>query len=206
MTEFRINLIRPLVPPRKRRMRFFLVILSYVAVLGGLLAAVAWHYTAKFVDLHARRAALSVQEKWFRQKYPDVNRFDEYAQDLRMGLDHCDGLLQGIQAVAALRMDLPPILLALLEPMTEGMRMNSFIADRTKKALSFEISIPATTFDRRKPGEADVISSWNDHPVLKARLRSIVLIGSRRARGPTGFEYVLTFSGAFKDASGAPES
>jgi hypothetical protein len=43
------------------------------------------------------------------------------------------------------------------------------------------------------------MTAWNENPVLRTRLKSIVLIGSRRARGPTGFEYVLTFSGMLKD-------
>ncbi|MBU4460842.1 MAG: hypothetical protein KJ579_09770, partial [Verrucomicrobia bacterium] len=53
--------------------------------------------------------------------------------------------------------------------------------------------------ERQRRSDTDIMTAWNENPVLRTRLKSIVLIGSRRARGPTGFEYVLTFSGMLKD-------
>ncbi len=205
MTAFRINLIREIAPPPKRRVQVFLLILGYVAVVGSITALVAWHHTAKIIELQGRRHAMSVQERWFRQQYPDVSTFSEYAEDLRLGLEHCEGQLAGIREVINRRIDLPPVMLAILQPMTAGMRMGTFSVDREKKSFGFEIAVPAATFERRRQGETDIMTSWNDHPVLRTRLKSIVLIGSRRARGPTGFEYVLNFSGVLKDGRSTAE-
>jgi hypothetical protein len=199
MTAFRINLIREIAPPPVRRMRIFLLVVAYVAVFGVLSALVAWRLTARIVELQGRRQAMAIQAKWFRHKYPDVASFEEYADDVRLGLEHCEAQLTGIGEVIGRRIDLPPVLLAILQPMTPGMRMGSFSIDREKKSFGFEVSVPAATFERRRTGDADIMTAWNEDPVLRTRLKSIVLIGSRRARGPTGFEYVLTFSGAMKD-------
>ncbi len=205
MTAFRINLIREIAPPPARRKRIFLLLVVYVSVFGVLAALAAWRLTVRIVELHGRRQAMALQEKWFRQKYPDVASFEEYADDVRLGLEHCEAQLAGIGDVIGRRTDLPPVLLAILQPMTPGMRMGSFSIDREKKSFGFEVSVPAATFERRRQGDADIMTAWNEDPVLRTRLKSIVLIGSRRARGPTGFEYVLTLSGVLKDGRGTTE-
>lgn len=205
MTAFRINLMREIVPPPARRARIFLLFVAYVVLFGIIATFAAWRLTVKIVELQGRRHGMDLQERWFRQKYPDVASFGEYADDLRLGLDHCDAQLAGIAEVISRRCDLPPLLLSILQPMTPGMRMGSFSIDREKKSFGFEVSVPAATFERRRQGDADIMTSWNEHPVLRTRLKSIVLIGSRRARGPTGFEYALTFSGVMKDARATPE-
>lgn len=201
---FTVNLIGSLIPPAPKRSRFFLWMLAYVVAMGLTMAALVWRTTARAIDLHAWRAQIAVQEAWLRRAYPDVHRIDEYAQDLRSGLDHALTALQGIREMSILRMELAPIVLALLEPMTEGMRLNSFTADRSRKSVAFEVAIPLTVFERRKSNELDLISAWNEHPVLKTRLRGIVLVSSRRSMGPTGFEYVLAFSSALKSAPESP--
>lgn len=200
MTAFKINLIRDVIASPARRARIFQGILAYMTAFGVLTAIVAWRHTARLVDLHGRSQALAIQEKWFRQKYPDVSDFKEYSEDLRLGLEHCAAQLAGIRDVIGWRLELPPILLALLQPMTAGMRMGSFSVDREKKSFDFEVSVPSATFERQRRSDTDIMTAWNENPVLRTRLKSIVLIGSRRARGPTGFEYVLNFSGVLKDA------
>jgi hypothetical protein len=192
--------MREIVPPPVRRARIFMLFVAYIALFGAISTFAAWRLTVKVVELQGRRHGMSMQERWFRQKFPDVASFQEYADDLRLGLDHCEAQLAGINEVVGRRCDLPPLLLAILQPMTSGMRMGSFSIDREKKSFGFEVSVPAATFERRRQGDADIMTSWNEHPVLRTRLKSIVLIGSRRARGPTGFEYALTFSGVMKDA------
>ncbi len=199
MTAFKVNLIRDVVPSPILRARIFHGILAYVAVFGILTAIVAWWHTVRTVNLNGRSTALAIQEKWFRHKYPDVSDFKEYSEDLRLGLEHCAAQLSGIRNVMGGRLDLPPVMLALLQPMTAGMRLGSFSVDREKKSFGFEVSVPAATFERQRRSDTDIMTAWNENPVLRTRLKSIVLIGSRRARGPTGFEYVLTFSGMLKD-------
>lgn len=199
MTAFRVNLIRDVVPSPVLRARIFHGILAYVTVFGILAAIFAWWHTVRIVNLHGRAAALAIQEKWFRQKYPDVSDFEEYSEDLRLGLEHCAAQLTGIRNVMDGRLDIPPVMLALLQPMTAGMRMGSFSVDREKKSFGFEVSVPAATFERQRRSDTDIMTAWNEDPVLRTRLKSIVLIGSRRSRGPTGFEYLLAFSGVLKD-------
>jgi hypothetical protein len=200
VTAFKVNLIRDVVPSPMLRTRIFRGVLAHFAAFGILTAMVAWWHTVRIVNLHGRSTALAIQEKWFRKEYPDVTDFKEYSEDLRLGLEHCAAQLAGIRNVMGGRLELPPVMLALLQPMTAGMRLGSFSVDREKKSFGFEISVPAATFERQRRNDTDIMTAWNENPVLRTRLKSIVLIGSRRSRGPTGFEYVLTFSGVLKDA------
>jgi len=117
-----------------------------------------------------------------------------------MGLAHCESQLMAIDRVLQRRADLAPLLLALTEPMLPGMRLTSFAFDREKKSISFEVAVPAMLHGRRADREVDLMAAWSASPVLKTRLRSSPsLIGTRRARGPSGFEYVLSFGGVLRD-------
>lgn len=207
MAIVRINLLRDRVPPRARRVRLFYGMLAYLAASGVVLVVISAQQTQAVLRLLREERILDAAERWFRRQYPQFGRLTEFAEDVRLGLTHCQAQLSAIDRTLQRRADLAPLLLALTEPMLPGMRLTMFSFDREKKAISFEVAVPATMYNRRSDREIDLMAAWNSNPVLKTRLRSRPsLIGTRRARGPTGFEYVLSFGGVLRDGGGGPES
>ncbi|MCX7819317.1 MAG: hypothetical protein N2652_08930 [Kiritimatiellae bacterium] len=204
METIRINLLRGQVPSRAERVRLFYLMLGYLLLTGTVLVVLLSQQTRVVLRLRAQQRVLDAQERWFRRQYPQFGRLAEFADDVRMGLSHCRSQLAAIERTLQQRADLAPLFIALTEPMLPGMRLTMVALDREKKSLSFEVAVPAATFDRRSAqGEGDLIAAWNANPVVRARLRSVALIGTRRARGPTGFEYVLSFGGVLRERGSA---
>lgn len=201
-TLFKINLIRGLAPSPERRRRLYSLMIAYFLATGGATVAVLGHHARLAVRLWSANRVVDAQERWFRRQYPAFGRLSEFADDLRMGLSVCRDQLTAVQQVIRRRTDLSPLMAALLEPMSPGMRLLSFSMDREKKTINFEVAFPTWLFERRSRGEVDILAAWNGNPLLKTRLRSIALTGTHRARGPTGFEYVLTFSGLLSEGRG----
>lgn len=206
MAIVKINLLRDQVLTRRQRLRIYYGMLVYLAVSGGVLAVVALQQVRTILRLRAEQQVLDAQERWFRRQYPQFGRLSEFADDVRMGLQHCQSQLAAIDRTLQRRADLAAILIAVTEPMSPGTRLLTFSFDREKKSVAFEVAVPTVIFDRRSQGEGDLMAAWNANPVLKMRLRSLALTGTRRARGPTGFEYVLSFGGVLREGMGESES
>ncbi len=206
MIAFRINLIRGRVPPSRVRRRTFWLLLGYLVLMGTVTGVLCWVGVRSVLELRREQRILATQEHWFRSKYLEFGSLQEFAEDVRRGLEQTRARLRAIQQFEEQRIEAVPILVALLEGLQPGMRMTSFSLDLGKRTMEFEVAVPLLVYEQRGRSDTDMVSRWNSDPLLRSRFKTIALVGTRRARGSTGFEYILNFSGVLRTARGESES
>jgi hypothetical protein len=182
------------------------LVLGYLLVMGTVTGVICFAGIRSLLELRREQRVLAVQEHWFRSKYPEFGSLEEFAEDVRRGLEQTQARLRAIQQFEEQRIEAVPILVALLEGLPPGTRMTSFSLDLGKKTMEFEVSVPLLVYEQRGRSDNDMVSRWSNDPLLRSRFKTIALVGTRRARGPAGFEYILNFSGILRTGRGESES
>ena len=197
---FRINLARDYVDSRKRRRLLYLGVHLHILVCGLLMVGIAYLSTDKLVAIQNDRREIENIRAQFRKTYPENDDMGAYVDALKTQLVVSEEVMDSVADILQERVDLAQVLLGLAHPVYDVGSLSRFEWRRDKGELLFDIHAYVQS-GRSGVTARDLISLWQDDPVLVKRVKDISSLSTERDVAGSRVTMVFSFVCTLADAS-----